>query len=444
MQGEYKNLKTPEDVLSYIIERECTLLEERLRELTHSTEKNEILYEAVLHVYRLATAMFGPNWKRVEKLCPEDWKDIQTEARAAKLSGTPDRFLSKVGLLKEDTLVPMEPDLMGEYFVYAWLTGEAKEQERRDFLRAVWGDSGTAAIFFDRLFRDYAHLLNEKPEQWGLLLPPLKELVPESARWDGLVYAWMTVNATGYCNHADVCQRITDYSEQVYRKYPGDREISWEWASGMVNLMAKQDEAGCTATLARLKEVYNRFPNDREIAVIWAIGLVNLMAKQDEAGCTATLARLEEVYNRFHGDREFAVEWAMGLVNLMAKQDEADCTATLARLEEVYNRFHGDREFAVRWAKGLDNLMAKQSFAGKDVRNTFRKLKKVYKQFPDDQEMAVQWAKGLFFLSITQPPEEARHTLERIRHLLERFPGDRELANVAAMGQGLLKVRLHP
>ena len=404
MQGEYKNLKTPEDVLSYIIERECTLLEERLRELTHSTEKNEILYEAVLHVYRLATAMFGPNWKRVEKLCPEDWKDIQTEARAAKLSGTPDRFLSKVGLLKEDTLVPMEPDLMGEYFVYAWLTGEAKEQERRDFLRAVWGDSGTAAIFFDRLFRDYAHLLNEKPEQWGLLLPPLKELVPESARWDGLVYAWMTVNATGYCNHADVCQRITDYSEQVYRKYPGDREISWEWASGMVNLMAKQDEAGCTATLARL----------------------------------------EEVYNRFHGDREFAVEWAMGLVNLMAKQDEADCTATLARLEEVYNRFHGDREFAVRWAKGLDNLMAKQSFAGKDVRNTFRKLKKVYKQFPDDQEMAVQWAKGLFFLSITQPPEEARHTLERIRHLLERFPGDRELANVAAMGQGLLKVRLHP
>lgn len=428
MQGEDPQHWSQEQVLDYIIERECTLLDERLRQLTGKAKKNR--YKACLALYRLATARLGPELDEILPHFPErKWNNIKQAAEDAGLDG-PEELLEQMSLLRDGKLVPMEPDLMGEYFVYHWLVDEAKEDQRQGFLKAVWGDSLSAAVFFDRLFSDYAHRLNQKLGQWELLLPPLDWLTTNTDRRCSLVYANLSNNTIAYCTHASQCRRFADQMKEVHHRFKEDQEITLRLATGLFNLSIKQDKTEECSTIDQLRALSEQRPKDREIALVFASGLGNLSYKQDEAGAQSTITQLEELFRLWQGNREIALVLAQGLVNLSIKQDGAGISATIARLEEIVEQWKEDQEFVLALAKGLANLSVTQNKV--EASATIARLEALVEQRPEDQEIALELAKGLYSFSMTQSENENRDITARLEALVGQWPKNREIALMLA------------
>ena len=471
MQGEDPAHWDRRDVLDYITDRECGLLQARLRELTRREMPS--WSRACLTLYRLATARLGPELEEAKAVFPKKkWEYIVAAAAEAGLEG-PEELLERLGLLRGNGLVPMQPDLMGEYFVLKGLLVEEREKAQRPaFLSAVWKAPASAYSFFNRLFSDYAHQLNQSPDQWGMLLLPLEELLSEPGEEESLRYARLSVQALRHCTDVHQCGRLADQLESVYKRFPNNREIVLALAYGMVVLTLKQDVDGIKATIARLEELVKAWPKEREMALDLAMGLVNLSTEQDAAGASATVARLEKLAEERPKEREITLILAKGLVRLTAKQDVDGRQATVARLEQLVKKWPKEREMALDLAMGLVNLSANQDVDGRQaavarleqlvkkwqkerkivqalaeglvnlsanpdvdgIQAAVARLEELVKEWPKERGIAQELAKGLVNLTVKQDVESIKATIARLEELVEEWPKEQEIALRLANG----------
>ena len=431
MQGEDPAHWDRRDVLDYITDRECGLLQARLRELTRREMPS--WSRACLTLYRLATARLGPELEEAKAVFPKKkWEYIVAAAAEAGLEG-PEELLERLGLLRGNGLVPMQPDLMGEYFVLKGLLVEEREKAQRPaFLSAVWKAPASAYSFFNRLFSDYAHQLNQSPDQWGMLLLPLEELLSEPGEEESLRYARLSVQALRHCTDVHQCGRLADQLESVYKRFPNNREIVLALAYGMVVLTLKQDVDGIKATIARLEELVKAWPKEREMALDLAMGLVNLSANQDVDGRQAAVARLEQLVKKWQKERKIVQALAEGLVNLSANPDVDGIQAAVARLEELVKEWPKERGIAQELAKGLVNLTVKQDVESRKA--TIARLEELVKEWPKEREIAQELAKGLVNLTVKQDVESIKATIARLEELVEEWPKEQEIALRLANG----------
>ncbi|MBR3084134.1 MAG: SIR2 family protein, partial [Oscillospiraceae bacterium] len=352
-----------ERAMDEILDREEGRLDERIRQVTKSDTKNLALCNACLDLYRFATARIGfAEPGELPSLCPDQYGRIAQAKEQAGLEASAD-FLQSVGLADAARLRPLEPDLLGEYFVLRWLLAERNADKRLDFLRRVWNQAEDAFVFFDRLRSDHGHLLNECPEDWLRVLPPPEELELREDVASALWYAKLTVNATYECSHAKTCRKLADRLEALHGAYPGNAEIALTFAKGLVNLSNAQNVTERARTVKRLEALHRAYPGHAEIALEFAQGLVNLSAEQDAAEAAKTVDRLAALHRAFPGHAEIALAFAQGLFNLSLKQDAAEAAGTVDRLAALHGDFPGQAEIALAFARGLVNLSAKQDAA---------------------------------------------------------------------------------
>ncbi|MCR4936259.1 MAG: SIR2 family protein [Oscillospiraceae bacterium] len=432
MDGQDVTHWNRERAMDEILDRESRLLDERIRQVTGQSRANRTLLAACLDLYRFATARTGSAEPgELPSRCPAQYKLIAQAAERAGLEASAD-FLQSIGLADAARLRPLEPDLLGEYFVLRWLLAERNADKRLDFLRRVWKQMLPAVIFFDRLRSDHGHLLNERPEHWLRLLPPPEALGLRDDAASALWYAMLTVNAIAECSHAEICRELTDRLAALHGAYPGHAEIALEFAKGLVNLSATQDAAEAAGTVERLAALHRAYPGQAEIALEFAKGLVNLSTKQNAAERAGTVARLEALHGAFPGQAEIALEFAKGLFNLSLKQDAAEAAGTVARLEALHGAYPGQAEIALEFAKGLVNLSAEQDAA--EAAGTVERLAALHGAFPGQAEIALVFAMGLgnlclkYFLE--RNPEEAVAILNRLVNLHEQHPDNAEITQV--------------
>lgn len=341
-----------EQAMDEILDREARLLDERIRQVTGQSRANRTLLAACLDLQRFATARIGyAEPGELPSRCPAQYKLIAQAAEQAGLEAPAD-FLQSVGLADAARLRPLEPDLLGEYFVLRWLLAERNADKRLDFLRRIWKHADDAFIFFARLSSDHGHLLNERPEHWLRVLPPPEDLELREDVASALWYAKLTVNAIAECSHAEICRKLTDRLEALHGAYPGQAEIALQFAKGLVNLSHDQDAAEAAGTVERLADLHGAYPGHAEIALWFAKGLVNLSAEQDAAEAAGTLARLEALHRAYPGHAEIALEFADGLFNLSLQyllvQAPQKAAATLARLSALHRQHPDNAEIAQR------------------------------------------------------------------------------------------------
>ncbi|MEH2933319.1 hypothetical protein [Acutalibacter sp. JLR.KK004] len=84
----------------------------------------------------------------------------------------------------------------------------------------------------------------------------------------------------------------------------------------------------------------------QDIAIAFASGLVNLSAKQDEQGALDTIERLEQLVEKHSGVQDIAIAFAKGLVNLSCKQDEQKALSTIERIKALAAKHPGNGEIA--------------------------------------------------------------------------------------------------
>lgn len=295
-----------------ILDREEERLDKRVRQVTGNGKANPALLSACLDLYRLATARIGyAEPGELTSLCPDQYGRAERAAEQAGLEAPAD-FLQSIGLADAARLRPLEPDLLGEYFVLRWLLAERNADKRLDFLRRVWKHADDAFIFFARLSSDHGHLLNERPEHWLRLLPPPEDLELQEDVASALWYAMLTVNAIAECSHAETCRKLADRLEALHGAYPGNAEIALTFAKGLVNLSNKQDAAEAAGTVERLADLHGAYPGHAEIALTFAKGLFNLSLQyllvQAPQKAAATLARLSALHRQHHDNDGIAQE----------------------------------------------------------------------------------------------------------------------------------------
>ena len=428
-----------ERAMDEILDREEERLDKRVRQVTGNGKANPALLSACLDLYRLATARIGyAEPGELTSLCPDQYGRAERAAEQAGLEASAD-FLQSVGLADAARLRPLEPDLLGEYFVLRWLLAERNADKRLDFLRRVWKHADDAFIFFARLSSDHGHLLNERPEHWLRLLPPPEALGLRDDAASALWYAMLTVNAIAECSHAEICRELTDRLEALHGAYPGHAEIALAFAKGLVNLSNAQNVTERAKTVDRLEALHGAYPGHAEIALAFAKGLFNLSNAQNVTERAKTVDRLEALHGAYPGQAEIALEFANGLVNLSAEQDAAEAAGTVERLAALHGAYPGNAEIALEFAKGLFNLSAEQDAA--EAAGTVDRLAALHGAYPGHAEIALTFAKGLVNLSNKQDAAEAAKTVERLAALHGAYPGHAEIALAFARGLVILSLK---
>lgn len=390
MDGGNPTHWSEKEILEDVIERECITLDYRIREATYCGHRNNRLWRSCIYIHLVSTAMQGILVKQAETLCKKQWECLTNAAIQAGLED-PATLLSRIGLLRENLLQPMKPDIIGEYFVYQWLIN-ADDEEKDSFLKSVWSEPINTGIFFRHILTDYSHLLYVNPEHYSKIIPPdllITDHASDNLTEFGRLYVnggyWQMFRLLGLrqrsiwnpdlarelayvlyklSNHLDIVGReeMTSRLEMVQRDFPDDQYIAELLAAGLYNLAHEQEGSSAKGTLSKLEQLQKAFPDNYEIAYELAKGLVNLMvSQQSESETTALLLQLQGICEAFNNEEKMSVQLAMGIYNLACKQDYIIASQTLSMLHALQMVFPWNGEIQDCVNLGFMLLVWKQS-----------------------------------------------------------------------------------
>lgn len=426
MAGQNPEHWNCDDILDYVIKREQDRLKFNLqRPLGMPLDEN--LYNACLYLQIMATVLQNASLETLKKLCPRKW-DVLQQKSVSFIS--PASILEKTGLAVNGEISALRPDLIGEYFVYTWLL--ENQNEKKQFLRAIWQEPDSTGLFFYRMFNDYGYLLNENPKHWELFLP---NIIPSSER-EALFYGMFVVNVIHFCEIVKICQQQVELLKNMSLRYPENLEIVILFAEGLTNLITKQNEPEASETIKQLEQLVFANPNVSGLTSLLAEGFLNLSTKQNEKAAQKTIWHLEYLTLANQKMTKIAILFAKGLINLCCKQDELRCKNTVERLEMLATTHPDVPDIAILFAEGLKKLIFKQGFSNAWM--SIRRLECLMADNPDIPEITTELALGLYQLSFDQDKCKVKECTEKLERLVASNPD--ELTIVNAFSNGLFNL----
>ena len=320
----------------------------------------EDLFCALEEMLMFATAVSG--WKL------EDSDELPEVFRASAekiLEMTADELKTFICAVNEDdeyngVLQPLEPDLIGEFYVLEYWNQRRFQKEYFEKIKEVfWSESYTLpfAIFWERCIQNYC-----TENRFRVFFENGMERM-EPKEDTGVAYDlfnMLLVVLIAYQENVDA-EKTLDRLRELSEKREGNEEIAVVYAQGLFNLSCDQGEEKAEKTLDRLKELSEKREGNEEIALEYAKGLVNLINKQGEEKAEKTLDRLRELSEKREGNEEIALRYAKGLVNLINKQGEEKAEKTLDRLRELSEKRKENEEIILVYVKGLLALFLRQN-----------------------------------------------------------------------------------
>ena len=417
------------DFLNYVTGLETNRIKFSIRNVMHTEQTDPKLYNACVYLQCAATALQGIPVENLPELFPDIWKIIEDKSEYFE---SPEDLLYQIGLTVNDNLPALRPDLVGEYLVYDWLFhDQAKKHGKtsQNFIFAIWNFPSHAFIFFDRLIKDFNHLLNAIPKSWNIFFTDSILLLKNAS----LYYSKYVLNATCYCNEVVQCEKLVSLLEKIFTRYPDNQEIVTEYAGGLFSLSNKQDVQYAERTVGNLEKFYTKHADIIEVAGEFAKSLFNLCTRQDRQNSERTIRRLEKLSTDYPDAIEITILYAKGLFTLSNDQDEAGAKKTIGRPEKLYDEHLDVADIAVEFAKGLYNLSRRQD--EQDMESNIRRLEKLYTEHLDVTEMAILLSNGLFNLSIKQTEQDVENTMSYLEKLSNEHPN---VTHITAVYAGVL------
>ena len=423
LQGEDPAHWADRELLRQVLGSERTLLRNRLERYT-GADRGDRLLNACYSLWRAVTLL--PDCQP-EAFLPEAWSQLVQAAERFNLSG-PEALLTRLGLGERGRLTPMQPDLLGEFFLIEPVEDPEEDRDRRALLARAWEQPRTAESFFTRILADFRELLDRYPGEWPLCIPAPQPMTQELL----LPYARLLHREIAQARSASAAQGAAFRLEALVGEHSDDSELALEYANGLFKLSNKQELDGRIATVDRLEALAGAWPDNSELALVYAKGLFNLSNKQELDGRSATVDRLEALAGAWPDNSELAQVYASGLLNLSSEQEVDGRIATVDRLEALAGAWPDNSELALEYAKGLFNLSCKQELDGGVA--TVDRLEALAGAWPDNSELALVYAKGLVNLSSELELDGRIATVDRLEALAVAWPDHSELALEYAMG----------
>ena len=330
----------------------------------------------------------------------------------------------------DGVLYPLEPDLIGEYFVLRYMADHVLEGIGEEALLVRWQEllwsekpNLAFAVFLDRCVTDYGSNPKEGKILQRLMDPdtPAK-LIQDNAQ----LLAICLVNLSNKQEEAGCKETVECLRKLSEEKWPESEEMAVVYAKSLFNLSNCQELAGRRETVEKLRKLSEeKWPESEEIAVEYASSLFNLSNSQELAGRRETIEKLRKLSEeKWPGSEEIAVEYAKSLFNLSNSQELAGGQETVESLRKLSEeKWPESEEIAVAYASSLVNLSNRQEEAGhKETAECLRKLSE--ERFPESKEIGRVYAYGLCTLVFIQSYAEGMETLAVLDRLIARFQED--------------------
>lgn len=329
----------------------------------------------------------------------------------------------------EMSLPPLEPDIVGEYFVLWYLSENTTNTNYNDFMKLLWSRPVHFTYFLNRCItsylcdKDFDSLVDGEYSLFGEWSPAYLQSI-------------LLVNLSAQLP-LERCRKVVRRLAELAKdeRYSDNQDIVHRYAAGLYNLSNNQDVLEREATMERLGELAKdgRYSDNQEIMHRYATGLYNLSNNQGLLERGATIKRLGELAKdeRYRDNQEIVQEYAKGLFNLSNKQDVLERAHTIEKLAELAKdeSYRDNQEIVLRYAKGLFNLSNKQDII--ECMGTIERLSELAKdeEYRDNQEIVLRYAKGLYNLSYKQDVIESEATVERLAELAkdERYRDNQEI-----------------
>lgn len=372
------------EVLDYMYERENDYYHNKIKDFFNNIP-NVKLNKIIDKIRMIATIYDGITVIELENKYLNIYKDLNDLVSDIITVESVKDFLNIIGLIENDIIKAIKPDLIGEYFI-------CKQIKKEENLKLLFVENWEAEISIlstlVRMEYDYGDLLNNN-----------KDFISKILSFDTndikvfYLYSNLMILLTYYCTKND---NINIYFNKI-------------------NILLEKNV-------------------DEEIAVELAKSLFNLTVDQKVEIREKVVKRLEDLMEDYKGNEEIAVELAKALVNLTTVQEDTEAIEkVIKRLENLTEDRKGNEEIATALAKALVNLMVGQKIEIRE--KAVKKLENLIEDHKGNEEIALRLAKALFNLTVGQKIEIKEKVVKKLENLTERYNDNKELRELLELVQ---------
>jgi hypothetical protein len=298
-------------------------------------------------------------------------------------------------------LPPLEPDIMGEYFLAKTLM-EDIPKHRHTFLNAVLekGKVGSVITLL-RMQQDFPQKIAE------IDLPSAMQICnTEQAAY---TYSFLAPNYTTHYLRSNAIPAANNFLNGIQgltNKFPESNRITLQEAKAVFNAtnaaLKNGDWVRVDDMLARLDTLRSQFSDHPEIALPEARAALNVInaagEKDDWVRVDDMLARLDTLRSQFSDHPEIALHEARAALNVInaagEKGEWVRIDDMLARLDTLRSQFSDHPEIAVEKARAAVNIINAAGEKGDGVRvdDMLARLDALRNQFSDHPEIALREA----------------------------------------------------
>ena len=337
---------------------------------------------------------------------------------------------------------PMEPDILGEFFLSEQLLRTDLSKEHRVALiegALSLGERRTVVTLW-RLARDFPERFKQLQLE-EVAHATVRERVRERVlRSLIMLVGIMTNDVLDSCGASKIFDAVFGRED-----WNTSRELRIEVLEATVNICHFSGDAGnwdrVAEMLPRLDAVRKAVPQDEEIALYEAMAAFNICTSFGDGDwdrIAEMLSRLDAVRKDFPQDKKIAQEESMAAFNIslsaIAAGDWSRVAEMMARFDALRKAFPQDQEFALHEVMAAFNISLSAIAAGdwSRVAEMMARFDALRKAFPQDQEIALQAAKVDVELSgaaaTTGDWGRVAEIWARLDALRKAFPQDQEIA----------------
>jgi hypothetical protein len=260
-------------------------------------------------------------------------------------------------------LPPLEPDIMGEFFLAETLLNDIPNHRHRFLSATLEKGHIEPLITLLRLQQDF-------PQKIAAIDIPAAMLAcqTETAAFSYASMAPDWVNQCYASHDPEAADTFMNSVKHLVTQFDKNTKIALHEAKAAVNISnhaaKKGDGKRLDAMMARLDALRSQFNDNTEIALAEAMAAVNISNHAGEKGdwkrVDTMIARLDALRSQFNDNTEIALREAMVAFNISnhagEKGDWKRVDAMIARLDALRSQFNDNTEIALAEAKAAFNI----------------------------------------------------------------------------------------
>ena len=309
-----------------------------------------------------------------------------------KLDDDIDGIFHSINGTDEKTLHPLEPDILGEYFVLTFLKNK-NSKNLNEWIQTSWKcEPKKFSTFLRRAVFDFGQESSSKEE---FVFNELIWIKPENDEafldWAVLLFSTSFIDGLGWSRRKQGLSKLA----VLYANHPSQK-MAVEYAKGLVNLIYfDPDIEAKRGYFFDLRNLLKDYPC-QDVAVDYAWGLVNMT--NYDTGIEAKRGYLSDLRNllKDYPCQDIAVIYAKGLFNM--RNHDPGIEAKRGYISDLRNllKDYPCQDIAVEYAKGLA-IMICDDLDIEAKRGCLSVLRNLMDQYPS-QDIAKMYLLGLFYM----------------------------------------------